>query len=220
MEVEFAPRDYMAGIAYKQLDENQLQTLFVQKNDSQAFYELNQRYKPVMIAKWQKKYSMLYRKYPVAFEDFFDKLLEEAIGKWNPERASFQTFFVYQVCHRRVIDFIRMLWNRHYNEARPGSDFPPITKDFQDDEIINILEQGRRTADEEYPELFEKALAREKQDCQDLIRLMQYKGPKGFDEKTKILTIMGYKKKATGWRDTWKRNRERIADFVEKNRKD
>jgi len=204
----------MSDIAYKQLDDNKLQTLYIQKNDSQAFYEFYQRYKPLLIAKWQKKHSMLYGKYPVEFEDFFDRLLKEAIGKWNPDRANFHTFFVNQVCHRRIIDFIRKLWKRYYTEARPGSELIPNAEYFQDEELINILEQGRKPADkepwypEEYHELFEKALAIEKQDCQDLIRLMQYKGPLGFDEKSEILAIMGYKKKATGWRDTWKRNRE------------
>jgi hypothetical protein len=208
------------------LDENQLQKLFTQKDDREAFFELNRRYKSGVMAKWQKSHFLLYHRNIVEFENFFDDLLEEAILKWDPSKANFRTFFVFQVCRLRVIDFTRGLWKRHYAEARPESELRSGGQVLQDDEdIISLIEAGSKPwggqswYSEEDLELFRKALAREKEDCQQLLRLMLYKGPKKFEEKSQILAIMGYKKKPTGWRDTWKRNRERIVTFIQKNRK-
>jgi len=67
-------------------------------------------------------------------------------------------------------------------------------------------------------QMFHEALTREKQDCQELLRLMLYSGSKKFEEKAQVLSVMGYTKKATGWRDTWMRNRQRIVTFIEKGR--
>jgi len=216
----------MAETVYQQLDDNQLQKLYTQKDDRQAFFELNQRYKSGMMAKWQQNHSLLYHRYIVAFDKFFDDLLEEAILKWEPARANFRTFFIFQVCRRRVIDFTRGLWKRYYAEPRLAGELGPNGQELEDDDnSIGLIEAGSKPwggqpwYSEEDLELFRKALAREKEDCQQLLRLMLYKGPKKFEEKSQILAIMGYKKKPTGWRDTWKRNRERIVTFIKKNRK-
>jgi hypothetical protein len=93
-----------------------------------------------------------------------------------------------------------------------------------DSDVDDILEGGcpLRRDPPEFSErdvaMFHKALALEKRDCQELLRLMLYQGPKKFEDKAKVLAAVGFAKKATGWRDTWKRNRERIVAYIEAHR--
>ena len=215
----------MGQIDYKQLPEDQLQPLYKQEGDKQAFFEFHQRYKLIVQARWRASHQVLFRKYPEEFEDFFDKLLEEAVTKWDKSKASFRTFFLMQVCRRRVIDFTRSLWTRYRREAKAVSELgSPGGGVDAEASLDSILEEDRRSSDEEPTfseqdlEFFREALPREKQDCQELLRLMIYSGPRKFEEKARVLAIMGYTKKATGWRDTWMRNRRRIMAYIEGRR--
>ena len=66
--------------------------------------------------------------------------------------------------------------------------------------------------------MLREALAREKDDCQELIRLLLYRPGQTYDVRAEILAKMGYVKRATGWRDTWSRNRHRIAAYIREGR--
>ena len=214
----------MSQVTYSQLSEAELQTLYLQKGDRQAFFELHQRYKPRAMAAWRRYQPFLFRRYEQAFEDFFDGLFEEGLAKWDPGRANFQTFFVGQVCRRRAIDFARKLWGRYYGEARSATDFESPRIEGHGEDLVDILDTGSRPwqdrigYSEQDLQVFRQALEREKPDFQALLRLMLYSGPKRFDEKAEVLAAMGFKKKATGWRDTWRRNRGRIADYIHARR--
>ena len=207
----------MVQMDYQQLSEEQLQQLFIQ-GDGQAFFEFLRRYQPDVLGRWQRQYRLLYEKYTVEFEDFFDRLLREAILKWDRAKASFRTFFLLQVCRRRVIDFTRSLWKKYYGEAAVATGFG--TPGGDDDDLGDILDRGHPPScqDPPFPEqdiaLLHKAVAFEEQDCQELLRLMSYSGVKTFEERAEVLATLGYTKKASSWRSTWMRNRQRIADYI------
>ncbi len=210
--------------AYPELSESDLQHRYLRQGDRQAMFEVHRRYKPRVMALWRRYQPMLVRLYAEAFEDFFDGLLEEALAKWDPDRAAFSTFFVGQVCRRRGIDFTRKLWKRYHQEPRPGTDLTACTGETGEERATSPLETGSQPwrqpsgYTEEEKTLFREALAREKPDCQALLRLMRYSGPDTFEARASVLAQMGFRKRATGWRDTWKRNRERIAAHVRAGR--
>ena len=216
----------MDEAGYSRLSDVELQTLYLQKDDRRAFFEVGERYKPQVMANWRGYRPFLVERYTVAFADFFDRLLEEALTKWKPEVASFYTFFVLQVCRRRVIDFRRKLWQRYAQEPRLEGDLGASGDDAAGKDISGILGTGRPPLPErvsysaEEIQLMWDALEREKPDCQALLRLMCYDRSKTFDERAEVLALQGLKKKATGWRDTWKRNRERVAAYIRAKREE
>lgn len=210
----------MTQKAYGELSEAELQSLYIREGDRQAFFEVYQRYMSRVMANWREYQPFLFRYYTAKFQDFFDELLEEGLRKWNPELANFHTFFVGQICRRRVIDFTRGLWKDYYGQARPESIFISPDQDAEKEDVSGILDTGSQpwkdslSYSEQDLQLFREALGHEKPDCQALLRLMRYSGPKKFEDKAEVLATIGFKKKATGWRDTWRRNRKRITAYI------
>lgn len=209
----------MNEIIYNELGERELHRRFLEKDDNQAFFEFHQRYADTVLRRWELYQPVLFRCYDVEFSNFYDDLLREALSKWKPDVAGFRTFFVNQICRRRVIDFTRTLWKRYKLEAKPATVFNPPSDDDGNETILDTGQEPGETEDalgysEEHVRLFWKAFEREKPDCQALLRLSLDQGPKKFEEKAQILSTMGFKKKPTGWRDTWKRNRDRIYAYI------